>query len=147
MRRARRVSMNAISVDAEVRDWFTGEGSGGWSILLRETKQIRKMWACCCDEIMAAWVAEHPGRRPRAWWIFEARAQRQRIGGVGELADSDLYNMSATGLPAYWVAVDPNNPPKFEAQAVYLERHRLFKPGERARLRPGDFAPEIVSTA
>ena len=30
---------------------------------------------------------------------------------------------------------DPNDPPQFESEAAYLERHGLLLPGERRRLR------------
>jgi hypothetical protein len=42
------------------------------------------------------------------------------------------------------VAIDPDNPPIYESQASYLERHGLFLPGERRRLKPADFEPERV---
>ena len=42
------------------------------------------------------------------------------------------------------VAVDPADPPKFESEASYLARHKLFLPGERARLCPRDFWPERI---
>jgi hypothetical protein len=43
------------------------------------------------------------------------------------------------------VPIDPNDPPVYEAQATYLERHDLFLPGERRRLRKADFEPEAVA--
>lgn len=52
--------------------------------------------------------------------------------------------------PALWlrecaVAFDPDDPPRFEAEAAYLERYGLFLPGERRRLTPVDFEPEVVA--
>jgi hypothetical protein len=41
-------------------------------------------------------------------------------------------------------AIDPTNPPRYEAQASYLWRHDLLLPGERARLTDADFEPEVV---
>jgi hypothetical protein len=43
------------------------------------------------------------------------------------------------------VAVDPDDPPTYESQAAYLERHGLFLPGERKRLMKNDFEPERMS--
>jgi hypothetical protein len=43
------------------------------------------------------------------------------------------------------VAIDPNDPPKFESQAAYLLRHGLFLTGEERRLKKADFEPEQVS--
>ena len=38
------------------------------------------------------------------------------------------------------VSLDPRNPPVFDSQAAYLDRHGLFLPGERKRLGKADFA-------
>jgi hypothetical protein len=42
------------------------------------------------------------------------------------------------------VAVDWSQPPQYEAQATYLERHRLLLPHERRRLGAAAFEPEVV---
>jgi hypothetical protein len=39
------------------------------------------------------------------------------------------------------VAIDPNDPPRFESQAAYLKRHGLFLAGEQRR---SDFEPETI---
>jgi hypothetical protein len=49
--------------------------------------------------------------------------------------------------PFTGVAIDPKDPPVYEAQATYLERHGLLFPGERRRLRKADFEPEAVLPA
>jgi hypothetical protein len=41
-------------------------------------------------------------------------------------------------------AIDRANPPTFESQATFLERHKLLLPGERRRLTAADFAPEAI---
>jgi hypothetical protein len=43
------------------------------------------------------------------------------------------------------VAIDVNNPPRFESQAAYLKRLGLFLAGEERRLRKADFEAETVS--
>jgi hypothetical protein len=43
------------------------------------------------------------------------------------------------------LAIDPQNPPVFEAEATYLDRHNLLLPGERKRLTAADFAPERIT--
>lgn len=48
------------------------------------------------------------------------------------------------GLGPKVVLLDPNDPPLFEAQAAYLDRHGLLLPGERERLTDEDFKPEAV---
>ncbi len=42
------------------------------------------------------------------------------------------------------VAIDPNDPPTFEAEATYLKRHKLLSKSEEKRLKPADFEPEAV---
>ena len=43
-------------------------------------------------------------------------------------------------------AIDPADPPRFESQAAYLERHGLLFPNEKRRLKPMDFQPEAITT-
>jgi hypothetical protein len=43
------------------------------------------------------------------------------------------------------VAIDANDPPRFESQASYLKRHGLFLAGEERRLRKADWVPETVT--
>jgi hypothetical protein len=40
------------------------------------------------------------------------------------------------------VPFDPYDPPIYESEAAYLERHNLFLPGERRLLRKADWEPE-----
>lgn len=41
-------------------------------------------------------------------------------------------------------AIDPENPPMYESQAAYLERHGLLTASEKRALNPKDFEPEFV---
>ena len=90
---------------------------------------------------------------------------RLRIGGTGDPAyeHSSLVPHFDCAVPDHFVRVedvewhrnegedfsgkpiDPNNPPAYESQASYLDRHKLLVPAERRRLRKKDFEPEIVS--
>ena len=69
--------------------------------------------------------------------------------------DVDLYNGRAKDPYGMWMgthtegsfpyhAIDPDDPPLFEAEATYLERHGLLLPGERELLTEADFEPEAV---
>ncbi len=42
-------------------------------------------------------------------------------------------------------AIDPADPPRFESQAAYLERHCLLFANEKPRLKPADFQPEATT--
>ena len=56
----------------------------------------------------------------------------------------ELINPQAAEDPEPFpgVAIDPTDPPRYEAQAAYLKRHKLLLRGEEKRLRPADFEPE-----
>ena len=67
---------------------------------------------------------------------------RLRLGGIGTPQHEALnvVPVFSFGISAM-VDVDENDPPTFEAQATYLERHGLLLPGERKRLKKADFEP------
>jgi hypothetical protein len=52
--------------------------------------------------------------------------------------DADLIRKGAK-------AIDRDDPPRFESQATYLERHDLLMPGEKTRLSKKDYEPETIS--
>jgi hypothetical protein len=105
------------------------------------------------------WAVEGmPERWRDVWFATDLPEPRRRVGGVGTPSYECLAVVPnfAYGIPASWLtaelrayykgrirapAYDPDDPPTYEAQASYLERHKLFLPGERAR---SDFTPEIV---
>jgi len=42
--------------------------------------------------------------------------------------------MFERGIPSSWAEIDPGNPPTFESEAVYLEKHGLLSPVEKRHL-------------
>jgi hypothetical protein len=101
-----------------------------------------------------------PGRYPGCRHDGQLPLARERLGGVGTPAHEVLAVAPwfAYGIPVVWLtagdlriwprlgapAFDPADPPVYEAQAAYLERHGLLLPGERARLTAADLEPEAV---
>jgi hypothetical protein len=81
---------------------------------------------------------------PGCFWDGKLAEPRKRLGGVGTPSHEayDIVPLYSLGIPNLWVEIDPENPPIFESQAAYLERHGLFLPGERKRLTRRDFEPE-----
>jgi hypothetical protein len=65
------------------------------------------------------------------------RVHRQRTSGA---PIGDRYPNNFKG-----VAIDANDPPTFESQAVYLKRYGLLLAGEDRRLKTADRAPEVIS--
>ena len=124
----------------------TGSGpTGNAETFLMEgsDQRMQAVWEQFKNEIMAAWIREHPGSRPWAWWEIDAPEPRRRVGGTGTpdfevLAytphyergvptgwitqdDVDIYGPNFKGIP-----VDPYNPPQFESEAAFLKRHNLL---------------------
>jgi hypothetical protein len=96
------------------------------------------LWRAHRDVLLAVFVRDHPGTRPSTWWHVDAPEMRRQVGGQGEFVRPEYW----CGMPHYWTRLDPLDPPKFEAEASYLKRHRLFLPGEERRLTEADFQPE-----
>ena len=44
-----------------------------------------ELWAKQQAAIIRTWLRKHPGRRPWAWWRFDSKAPRHRLGGTGTL--------------------------------------------------------------
>jgi hypothetical protein len=42
------------------------------------------------------------------------------------------------------VAIDPEDPPRYESQATYLERLGLFLPGEKRRIKKDAWTPDTI---
>ncbi len=121
-------------------------------------REIRNGWAQIRDDLIASWAEERPGRRPRAWWQFEAKEMRQRLSGTGDAIFEALlpgHEVYYLGIPIRWLQpgyagpagapIDPEDPPIFESEGAYLKRLDLLLPGERKRLAPDDFLPEFVA--
>ena len=129
----------------------------------------RARWEQHRDEVLANWIATKPGRRPSLWWQFDAPRlpesehgdfagahfakdliqPRERVGGVGTPLHevSALMPCYALGLPdSGWDDdVSSDDPPRYESQASYLKRLKLFAPGEARRVRKSQYAPETIN--
>ncbi len=191
----RKAKQRRAEIPADLVAFLKDEGISLSVKYLTDEATIRAAWRELRDTILAGWVEEQPGKRPSAWWRFDAPRQpagrfpgwyydgklpepRERCGGVGTpahevLADAPRYNF---GIPDSWVkqwavdyyngraldvhgerigtdyaegdfeglAIDSENPPVFESEATYLDRHGLLLPGEKERLRKSDWEPEFV---
>jgi hypothetical protein len=92
---------------------------------------------------------------------------RRRIGGIGDPSylhyslvphfDCAIPDQFVTVADVEWhreegeefkgVPFDPTNPPTYESQASYLDRHGLLTAAERRRLRKKDFKPEVLTVS
>lgn len=168
-RRRLRARRDAGMSDAERAALFDEELPEGhpeslaWFLLRHpDGKALAEVWTRHGDAATRAWARRYPGTRPSAWWRYAAPEPRQRLGGVGDAACMHLANAPRLdyGLPSAWItaatrrtwsdipraaAIDPADPPRFEAEATYLRRLGLLLPGEAARLRAEDYGPTIIT--
>jgi hypothetical protein len=136
-----------------------------WWALVADTAVFREdrppvadLWTAYAAAVLEVWTAALPGTRPPLWWRYAApEPQRRRQGGVGTPAHQcTAYALRLDrGVPVDWLwptepvmwrdlsghLVSLADPPRFESEAAYLDRHALFLPGERKRLTRADFKP------
>ncbi len=123
----------------------------------------RELWEEYGDDFLPAFIEKNPGRRPIAWWHWDAPRQpdqgsgfwyegtlqeaRRRISGKGELRHG-YKPFCDYGIPQYWdpKTLDPDDPLIFESQAAYLSRHDLLSPKEKKYIEkhPEMMEPEKV---
>lgn len=123
---------------------------------------VETEWQLSRKNILKAWITRNPGTRPYAWWCFEAPGTRQRVGGTGTPKHEVLKYapVHEYGIPSYWITsqdtgiltrpgfrgklLDANDPPLYESQAAFLDRHGLMSDREKATLPKDAFNPEAV---
>ena len=156
-----------VLMTGELAKWDGAQHMFKQILLKPRDAPCRRLWRQWRESLLAAWVAEHPGTRPWAWWQFDAPRietipagreipawiQRdtpepsQRLGGRGTPCYEVLPWMPELpfGIPTPWQtasqeeyfddfvgeAFDPDDPPRYESEARYLERYGLFLEGER----------------
>ena len=103
---------------------------------------VAELWTLHGDEATATYARVYPGHRPLLWWRYSVPgapfAHRNMVGSAGRVAFVGRY-----GIP-YFVGTSVDDIRQIESSAAYLQRMRLFLPGEASRLRPEDFEPEGV---
>ena len=94
------------------------------------------------------------------YWDGQLAKPRRRLGGTGTPSHEvlNLVPCFDRGVPNSWIteddldtwpdleadAIDPENPPKFESQATYLDRHGLLTVQEKKKLTEANFEPETI---
>jgi hypothetical protein len=116
------------------------------------------LWSEHGPRILSTWPS---GTRPSCWWKFDApRLQnipaeyrdcyftpdmiepRRLLSGAGRPAHEVLAVVPRfeLGIPVDWHGFEPGDPPAFETQHAYLERHGLLARGEG----PAEVEPEVA---
>jgi hypothetical protein len=159
--------MNPEAPDWQTEFLKTGILPGDNEGIFWTEKAQRKLWKERKEEILPAWIRKYPGTRPHAWWNLDGKnvKQRARVGGVGRPVYDYLSYLPKFkfGIPVEFVtkeraemwmspnlpqrlrtemeAVDPKDPPTFESEAAFLDRHELLTPAEKKKLSEKDFEP------
>ena len=96
-----------------------------------------------CHECLAHGL--HLNHGIPAYWIPQSQVDyyNGRKTAVNVRVMPESYKEGDFPYPA----IDPEDPPAYESEATYLDRHGLFLPGERERLTEEDFEPEAVMPA
>jgi hypothetical protein len=109
------------TLPAQSRDLLTTLAWGrraSFSILDEAT--ITAAWEASRHHFLAAWQKYLPGKRPAAWWEFDAPdEERREVGVVDEFEGHKL----------------PYDDPIYETEAKYRRRHHLLTVEEEAALR------------
>jgi len=138
----------------------TGEANAETWMMSFSDDETREGWKTCRADILQKWARYRPCKRPWAWWRYDSPEPRKRLGGKG----SPYYEVMgwvhelSFGLPDRWAlpihierygrgeVFDPNDPPIFESEAAFLERHNLLSALERKWLAAHKEAlePEVI---
>ncbi len=123
---------------------------------------VQAEWRSVRSQVLRSWIATHPGTRPYAWWCYEAPEPRRRVGGTGTPKHEVMKYVPALvfGIPKYWVTQDDvglpgifglrgvpfdiTDPPRYESQASYLQRHGLLTGQEQEKLPEGAWDIEVA---
>lgn len=123
----------------------------------------RELWEEYREDFLPAFIAKNPGRRPIAWWHWDAPRQpdqgsgfwyegtlpepRRRIGGKGKLHEN-YVPFCQYGIPQHWdpKTLDPDDHLIFESQAAYLDRYGFLTESEKRHIKkhPELLEPEKV---
>jgi len=151
----RRTDKRRSELSEEVLDWL----GGGPEPLFETDAEILAIWEAHSVRINAEHIASSPGTRHPRWWDHDAPRlsdpgkywhgalpeHRRQIGGSGGRCPA-LVPHSWCGIP-HIDEIDWKDPPVFESEASYLDRHGLLRAGERRRLKPADFEPVTLVPA
>lgn len=110
-------------------------------------------WPTVRESLLPVWIKHHPGRRPWAWWKFDAPTEpRNRVHDDGPpgLPEKGLDFGIPSGFAGYWPGVDMGE--LYESEAEYLDRFGLLAPGECERcdetfVKAGTYSVEFMAEA
>lgn len=151
-------------ISTELLDYFESGNTEGETldlfVIRTDRNKLQSVWNEHKGEILEKWIKEYPGFRPFAWWKFESPEIRKRIGGTGLPsweAGNSVKSIFYKGIPSDWSCVisgkiilrnfDIEDPPCYESEASYLQRHKFLTSAEEKYLIdfPEAFEPEAIT--
>jgi len=90
--------------------------------------ELADAWQALGESITEAYVREHPGTRPWAWWRWDAPEPRQQVADGPEPIGSAVW----FGMPACYKGIPAEG--MYESEPDYLRRLGLLIEAERAAL-------------
>jgi hypothetical protein len=116
-----------------------GRGFGRWPghpVRPLDLDLAREAWGELREELLPAFIREHPFSRPWAWWCFDAPEPRR------EAEDGDDADPCTFGTPRWWAEYREGTPTQLlppgqlcESQRAYLTRLGLLTDHERELIR------------
>ena len=112
---------------------------------------MRIGWNILRAELLPRWIAEHPGHRPYAWWVFDAPERRQRTDNVVHPFDDRVRRQHVedaalrhpefrqTAYKLFYgkpgcLCVRDDFDAEYESETAYLHRLNLLTDAELAEL-------------
>ena len=133
----RRVQTEILKLDTLQKEHLTF----GLSLLdkfpFRDGEHRRAVWEAHGADIIADYTQIYPGRRPTAWWQYEAKVPRQLVDGM-ILQDPGEWR-GHHGCSAGNQGVQCN----YETEPHYLRRLGLLGEDEAERLTESAFSPAV----
>jgi hypothetical protein len=106
-----------------------------------DEEAARAAWQLLRLPLLRDYAAEHPCRRPAAWWWFDAPELRRRLdGGKHPCEDPSREVGIYRGKPQRYATEDDFRA-VYESEPAYLSRLKLLTSGEKAYL---EHHPELL---
>lgn len=143
-RRVRRPSQS----EPWVKDYYLNgyQGQGRRALMYgNDGALLAYPWEEAKKELLPEWILSNPCTRPWAFWEFDAPGPRRRLGGTGRRERNAGLQFGAPS-DVWWKDVDPADPPRYESEASYLQRHGFLTTAEKKWLadHPEALDPEAI---
>jgi hypothetical protein len=110
-----------------------------------DEEAAREAWNLLRLPILREYAAEHPCRRPAAWWWFDAPELRRRVDGGRHPCEDPTREIGVYRGRPEWYCTEDDFRAVYESEPAYLARLQLLTKGEIAHLEDHPELLEPVS--